>query len=745
MIRLSRMFGKSGDMEPYLRTMYSGPMHYSDPRIPEEYQDWESVYWLNESISFEIMPTHRTTLAKPDICIRIPYEKLYKNKEENIHLKRLRWYFTKMEEHTLSYQWKDTQSVPPKSVSLYSGKMLYHFLPPPVDPDKVQPPKWDQDNTYWRDGISYTLEEPDRMHKSCPSVTVNIPETMLFANTLTGRFRETGTPATQDNLHLTTTDELPVGYVYTNPMTTAAADYCLRRIAAYFDPLNAELANASRPVEENGFYFVHRPDATILPRNSAFFARCATKYYRNLSGMNVEQLPEEELTPPEPCLCIRIQVQLPEKKLKKAVTMLCTWLPDAVEKFVEEFDPNELEAVLALAEKQQQIRAFLANSPYCVFLADGSILPRHRHGGPLPGAVPFASPVADRVEVAGIAGMGIRRGVTVITGGGYSGKSTLLDAIAAGIYDHVKGDGRELVITDPTAMEIAAEDGRCVQRANISPFIRWIPGGDPMDFTTAHASGSTSQAANILESVHDGARLLLIDEDRSATNFMIRDKLMKSLIRHEPITPYTDRVRELAANGVSSILVIGGSGEYLGVADRVYRMDDFRIEEATEEAVNLWRELGDTTPKEEQSTPENAETDVKSPDLWRQERILLADGFSSYPARYGTERLEVDELGIIRIGKEVVDIRDIGGLKTPEQQNGAAFLLRTLMVRRKYDTVRMELDEELARLYSQIATEGVECVFSNFFTTCGRFIDLPRLCDVKAVVYRMRHVNWIRV
>ncbi len=740
MIRLKKMFGKAGDMAPYLRTMYSGPLHLYDPRIPEDYPDWESVYW-QEGISYEIMPTHRTTLAKPDICIRIPFDKLWKNTEENIHLKRLRWYFTKMEEHTASYQWKDTGSTPPKSISLYSGKMLYHFLPPPKDPDKIQPPQWDQDNTYWRDNISYTLEEPDRMHKGCPSVTVNIPEKILFGNSLTGKFRESGAVNWQEKLELTATEELPIGYVYTNPMTTAAADYCLRRIADYFDAYNAELYNASRPPEENGWYYLHRPDATILPRNSAFFARCATKYYRNLSGFNVEQLPEEELTPPEPCLCIRIQVQLPAGKIKKAVTMLCTWLPDAVERFVEEFDPNELEAVLALAEKQRQIRAFLSDSPYCVFLADGSILPRHRNGGPLPNAVPFASPDADRVTVAGIPGMAIRRGVTVITGGGYSGKSTLLDAIAAGIYDHVKGDGRELVLTDPTAMEIAAEDGRCVQRANISPFIRWIPGGSPADFTTAHASGSTSQAANILESVHDGARLLLIDEDRSATNFMIRDRMMKSLIRHEPITPYTDRVRELAENGVSSILVIGGSGEYLGVADRVYRMDDFRIEDATEEAVALWQELGATGDTPAVEEPEAA---LPAAELWKQERILLADGFSSYPARYGTERLEVDELGIIRIGKEVVDVRDIGGLKTPEQQNGAAFLLRTLMVRRKNDTVRLELDEELARLYHQIATEGVECVYSNFFTTCGRFIDLPRLCDVKAIVYRMRHVNWQR-
>lgn len=703
--------------------MYNGLLHYSDPRIPEEYTDWEAVYWQGD-ISYEITPTHRDTADKPDICIRIPYDRLYKNTEENDHLKRLRWYFSKMEEHTASYQWKDTESVPPKSISLYAGKMLYHFLPPPVDPEKVQPPQWDQDSTYWKGEISYTLEEPDRMHKGCPSVVVNIPETILLPPEMLGQIHRAGLRE----------EELPVGYVYTNPWTTAAADWCLRRFAKYFDPLNAELDNPSRPVEENGYFWIHRPDSAVLPRNSAFFARCATKYYRNMGGCSVEQLPEDQLTPPCPCLCIRIQVQLPAGKLKKAIRMLCVDLPEAVERFVDDFDPKMLEETLALTEKQQQIRAWLQDSEYCVFLANGSILPRNKLGGPLLGAVPFTSTEADKIEVAGVKGMGIRRGVTVITGGGYSGKSTLLDAISAGICNHVKGDGRELVITDDTAMEIAAEDGRCVKRANISPFIRWIPGGDPADFSTDHASGSTSQAANILESVHDGAKLLLIDEDRSATNFMIRDSMMKSLIRHEPITPYTDRVRELAAAGVSSILVIGGSGEYLGVADRVYRMDDFRISDATEEAETVWKAQNTAVPREEAETIPAA--------VWGQNRTLTGTHFTSYPARSGTERLLVDDLGVIRIGDEVIDIRDIGGLSTRGQRTGAAFILRYLMICRKTETV--DLAGALDSLYRQMESEGVETVFSNFFTDCDRFLDLPRLRDVKAVVYRMRHTEWER-
>lgn len=176
-------------------------------------------------------------------------------------------------------------------------------------------------------------------------------------------------------------------------------------------------------------------------------------------------------------------------------------------------------------------------------------------------AVLFHSVPEDEIEVCGIRGMGIRRGVTVITGGGYSGKSTLLEAISAGVYDHVAGDGRELCITDRTAMGILAEDGRSIKNVNIAPFIRWIPGNDT---------------------------LLLIDEDKSATNFMIRDALMRRLVKKEPITPFTERVRELYEQcGVSTILVIGGSGEYLSVADRGYLMEDYRIFDVTEESGGL--------------------------------------------------------------------------------------------------------------------------------------------------------------
>ena len=146
-------------------------------------------------------------------------------------------------------------------------------------------------------------------------------------------------------------------------------------------------------------------------------------------------------------------------------------------------------------------------------------------------------------------GMGIPKGITLIVGGGYHGKSTLLEALELGVYNHIAGDGREYVITESDAVKIRAEDGRSIKSADISLFINDLPNGkDTCCFYTEDASGSTSQAANVMEAIETGSRLLLIDEDTSATNFMIRDELMQRVVKRsqEPITPFIERVQWLA-------------------------------------------------------------------------------------------------------------------------------------------------------------------------------------------------------
>lgn len=280
-------------------------------------------------------------------------------------------------------------------------------------------------------------------------------------------------------------------------------------------------------------------------------------------------------------------------------------IPQIVEAslFYAALNQNELHEFIILAEDQEAIRSSLEQLSLVAFIGNGSILPRFSgvSDAPLKGprVVPFQSPpdleVAFEVPNHGvIKGMGIPKGVTLIVGGGYHGKSTLLRAIERGVYNHIPGDGREWVIAIKDAVKIRAEDGRRVEKVDISPFINNLPfGQDTRCFSTENASGSTSQAANIIEAVEMGARLLLIDEDTSATNFMIRDMRMQALVakEKEPITPFLDKVRLLLKDlGVSTILVVGGSGDYLDVADTVIMMDEYRPRNVTDRAKMITRQ-----------------------------------------------------------------------------------------------------------------------------------------------------------
>ena len=510
---------------------------------------------------------------------------------------------------------------------------------------------------------------------------------------------------------------------------SAEADFCLRAFKKYIDELNAELYNRSRPDNENGKYYICAPGGEVIRRNSAYFELRPQKDYTYGSGSTVYLFSDGIARPPVMCLCLRIQVQLPKKKLRKSLRMLCRDLPDAVDRFISDF--NGLGAVAELAKKQSAIRAWLKNSDYCAFVANGSILPRAKGTDlPMPDAVPFRSAPDDEIEIFGVRGMGIRRGVTVITGGGYSGKSTLLDAISAGIYDHALGDGRELCITDDSAVTISAEDGRSVKHVNISPFIKWLPGGDTRDFSTDHASGSTSQAANIMEAVECNAKLLLIDEDRSATNFMIRDRMMKALIEKEPITPFTDRVNELyKTRGVSTILVIGGSGEYLSIADKVYMMEDYLIRDVTERSKDICRSC-------------NVTAALPAPADWQQSRTLYSDRFTSYPEGSGTEKLEVSDMGFIIIGDERIDVRGLHDIVSPRQLDTLGFMLRYLELTNA--DRKIDIDKKINDMYKRIDEEGIDFLYSTFFTTCKRFLDLTRKQELKALINRMRRINMVK-
>lgn len=259
---------------------------------------------------------------------------------------------------------------------------------------------------------------------------------------------------------------------------------------------------------------------------------------------------------------------------------------------------QDLEAVTALAEDQQFIRQELVRLDLAAFVADGAVLPRESgiSQRPMKNAVAFYSPESLAVTLelpyhGALRGMGIRKGITVIAGGGFHGKSTLLKALERGVYNHIAGDGREYVITDETAFKLRAEEGRCIHSVDISMFINNLPTkSDTTRFSTENASGSTSQAANTVEALAIGSRVLLIDEDTSATNFMIRDGRMAQLVsdEKEPITPFVRKVRSLYEDmGISTILVAGSSGDYLAVADTVLQMDCYEAKDVTAKAKSI--------------------------------------------------------------------------------------------------------------------------------------------------------------
>ena len=579
---------------------------------------------------------------------------------------------------------------------MYEGSMI---IVDPAHPTML--PYVDYSSTYYNESIGFDISVTHKLAQDKPTVVISIPCEKLGIR------------------------------IPDRTVENAEADFCLRAFKRYIDELNGGLYNRCRPDNENGKYDLCSPGGEVIKRNSAYFALCPQKDYENGAGSDVYLLNDGISRPPLMCLCLLVQVQLPKRKLRKTIQMLCRDLPDAVDRFILDFNREELENAAALARKQASIRAWLKESEYCAFVANGSVLPRAKGTGlPMAGAIPFQSTSDDEIEIFGVRGMGIRKGVTVITGGGYSGKSTLLDAISAGIYDHIDGDGRELCITDESAVTISAEDGRSVKHVNISPFIKWLPGGDTSDFSTEHASGSTSQAANIMEAVDSGAKLLLIDEDRSATNFMIRDRMMKALIEKEPITPFTDRVGELyRAKGVSTILVIGGSGEYLSVADKIYMMEDYMIHDVTEKSKHICHSYGVGT-----ELPPIAD--------WEQSRILYADGFTSYPKGSGTEKLAVSDMGFVIIGDEKIDVRGLHDIVCTRQLDTLGFMLRLLEITNT--DRKIDIEKKINELYERIEEEGIDFVYSSFFTTCERFLDLPRKQELMALVNRMRKINMVK-
>ncbi|MBA5763251.1 ABC-ATPase domain-containing protein [Vibrio sp. 404] len=336
-----------------------------------------------------------------------------------------------------------------------------------------------------------------------------------------------------------------------------------------------------------------------IARKFAEFAKQETHISIALSGQTV--LDSTSVVFTEEGIELRFRANLPAEGRsvlgKKTINILTFHLPKFIRRATieREIDREALEHHCQIIEDQDAMRAQLEDRNLVAFIGDGSILPRFAGNCDLPmkEAVAFIAPDSLAVTLTTpnqgeLRGLGLPKGISLIVGGGFHGKSTLLTAIERSIYNHIPGDGRERIVTNINSMKIRAEDGRCVHNLNLSNYINHLPmGKDTGDFSTQDASGSTSQAAWLQESIESGAQNLLIDEDTSATNFMIRDERMQALVSKgdEPITPLVDRIGQLRDEmGISTIVVMGGSGDYLDVADTVIQMHDYQAVDVTEKA-----------------------------------------------------------------------------------------------------------------------------------------------------------------
>lgn len=424
--------------------------------------------------------------------------------------------------------------------------------------------------------------------------------------------------------------------------------------------------------------------------------------------------------------------------------ILFDFIPVCVEQslYYEKAPKQELEKIIFLAEDQHFIRDEMKKQDIVAFLADGSILPRESgvSDRPLKDGIPFHSPETMAVTFqlphkGNLRGMGIRKGITLIVGGGYHGKSTLLKALERGVYDHIAGDGREYVITDETALKLRAEDGRKITNTDISLFINHLPNGkDTRRFCTLDASGSTSQAANIVEGIESGSRLLLIDEDTSATNFMVRDELMQKIVAREkePITPFLERAKDLYEKaGISTILVVGSCGSYFHVADKVIQMDSYQAVDITDET----KEIIKNYPIPAINAPDfHLPSEKRKIDLSgssQKRKTYRGDG-------YVEERLKIKRMGktAFSIGKENLDLRYVEQLVDEEQTQTLAYLLR--YAKENYGDKNADITSIVKALENILTTKGLAgiCNRENIPGNVPSGLAMPRVQEIFACFNR---------
>ena len=456
-------------------------------------------------------------------------------------------------------------------------------------------------------------------------------------------------------------------------------------------------------------------------------------------GQEVLERTACEINPKNGDVKLRFEVGFPANgrtiNARELEKIVFGFLPECVEQslFYKNCDKKRVRSIIDLAEDQQFIRDELEKNDLIAFVANGAILPRESgvSDKPMKGAVRFQSPKEMEVTMklphkGEISGMGIRRGITLIVGGGYHGKSTLLKALELGVYNHIKGDGREYVITKDDAMKIRAEDGRSIKKTDISMFINDLPNGkDTRGFYTEDASGSTSQAANVIESMEAGASVMLIDEDTSATNFMIRDELMQRVIHRdmEPITPFIDRILELyQVYGISTVIVAGSSGAYFHIADTIIQMDRYEPKEITKLAKETAKDFPAMSGME---NPAEKPVFIRCP---RQGR-----GFKP------NDRIKMKTMGkeMVQLNRENIDLRYVEQLADTEQVSALGYCVR--YAEKHLFQGKDSIQNVVDKLEEKICREGLSSLCESNASVAN--LAMPRRQEIFACLNRYRGLN----
>ncbi|MEA1884264.1 MAG: ABC-ATPase domain-containing protein [Thermotogota bacterium] len=481
------------------------------------------------------------------------------------------------------------------------------------------------------------------------------------------------------------------------------------------------------------------------------FSQNIYQYYQNpggtgKSGMLYIDTPSQEVLErtsfkvDEQQLEARLEIGLPASGRRilanNAIKMLFEELPKVVKysMFYSSIDQNTLKNQIQTVLNQEYIREKMKGEGLCSFIADNSILPRESGISSKPmkaGAVPFKCPDSLKVSFnlpdgTTIKGMGIKEGITLIVGGGFHGKSTLLNAIELGIYNHIPTDGREYVLTRPDAVKIRAEDGRRVEKVDISYFIDNLPGGkDTSAFSTDNASGSTSQAANIVEALDNKTSLLLIDEDTCATNFMFRDHLMKQLVQkeREPISPFIEKAKALHQNNnVSTIMVAGSSGEYFKIANCVIMMDAYRPIDVTDAALKLVKPSWHTNEPYQSSSP----------------RIMIVDSIEETRKGLKVKTRSKDK---ITVNKTEIDLSFIEQLVERSQLNTIGAVIE--WINKQYRSKRKNIVELIDNVYYILQREGLEGI-SKYYGKHPGNLAFVRKQEILAAINRYRHLKIVK-